>query len=271
MPIPFCPGYAAEPFATLVRDYPAGTPYRKNAFRIEWGPVFHRGRLDGSARVLAIGQDPAQHEVIARRILVGTAGKRVQGFLHKLGLTRSYVLMNAFLYSVYGQSGGESNIANASIAAYRNRWIAAILDTSPIEAVVAFGGLADKAWTQWLASPAAQGRAALAYEKVLHPTSPISGGAGNPAAIAARTKAMLIQWNGAISTLRTHVTTRDAAPKPLYGAGFKAADLPDIPQEDLPAGSPEWMATEDNWADRVGTGVKKRRTIQVVVPPSVVL
>jgi len=24
------------------------------------GPVFHRGRLDGSARVVAIGQDPAQ-------------------------------------------------------------------------------------------------------------------------------------------------------------------------------------------------------------------
>jgi uracil-DNA glycosylase len=52
--------------------------------------VFHRGRLDGSALVLVLGQDPGQHESIARRILVGEAGQRVQGFLHKLGIERSY-------------------------------------------------------------------------------------------------------------------------------------------------------------------------------------
>jgi uracil-DNA glycosylase len=271
MPTPFCPGYSAEPYATLVREYPPGTPYKKNAFRIEWGPVFHRGRLDGTARVLAIGQDPAQHEVIARRILVGTAGKRVQGFMHKLGMNRSYVLINAFLYSVYGQQGGESSIGNAAIRDYRNRWIAAILDTNPIEVVVAFGGLADKAWAQWLASPAARGRAALPYQKVLHPTSPISGGAGNPAAIAARTKQMLLQWNAAIDALKPSINIRDMPFAPKYGNGFKNADLPDVPMDDLPAGSPEWMATENQWADRVGTGTKKRRTIQVVVPNSVAL
>jgi hypothetical protein len=271
MPTPFCPGYAAEPFATLVRDYPPGTPYKKSAFRIEWGPVFHRGRLDGSARILAIGQDPAQHEVIARRILVGTAGKRVQGFMHKLGMNRSYVLINAFLYSVYGQEGGESNINNAAITNYRNRWIEAILDTSPIEAVVAFGGLADKAWTKWLASPAAQGRPSLPYQKVLHPTSPISAGGGKPAVIAALTKQMLAQWNTAIGALRPSIQNRDMPFAALYGTGFKNADLPDVPMDDLPAGSPEWMATENQWADRVGTRIKKRRTIQVVVPSSVSL
>jgi uncharacterized protein (DUF427 family) len=37
---------------------------------VEWGPVFHRGRLDGTARVLVIGQDPAAHEAVARRIPV---------------------------------------------------------------------------------------------------------------------------------------------------------------------------------------------------------
>ncbi len=31
-------------------------------FRVEWGPIFLRGRLDGPARVLVIGRDPAQHE-----------------------------------------------------------------------------------------------------------------------------------------------------------------------------------------------------------------
>ncbi|MBD0283370.1 MAG: uracil-DNA glycosylase, partial [Thermoleophilaceae bacterium] len=45
-----------------------------------------RGRLAGSALVLVLGQDPGQHECIARRILVGEAGQRVQGFLRKLGI-----------------------------------------------------------------------------------------------------------------------------------------------------------------------------------------
>lgn len=61
-----------------------------------------------------------------RRVLVGTAGKR-EGFLKRLGIIRSYVFINTFLYSVYGQGGGTRHIANPLIAAYPNRWIAAIL------------------------------------------------------------------------------------------------------------------------------------------------
>src|SRR5437016_6156336 len=74
---PFDPGYFEEPFRTLVRGYPEADVYPSNQFRVEWGPIFHRGRLDGSARVLIIGQDPAQHETIVRRCLVGEAGRRV--------------------------------------------------------------------------------------------------------------------------------------------------------------------------------------------------
>ena len=99
-------GYSAEPFRTLCREYPDETVYPSADFRTEWGPIFHRGRLDGTARVLILGQDPAQHETIARRILVGEAGQRIQGFLAKLGIDRSYVMVNTFLYSVYGQGGG---------------------------------------------------------------------------------------------------------------------------------------------------------------------
>jgi hypothetical protein len=47
-----------------VLEYPEADVYPTDQFRIEWGPIFHRGRLDGSARVLVIGQDPAQHETI---------------------------------------------------------------------------------------------------------------------------------------------------------------------------------------------------------------
>src|ERR687889_1757315 len=95
----FDPGYGAEPFRTLVESAPGAEAYPPDAFRLEWGPIFHRGRLDGSARVLVIGQDPAAHEAIARRILVGEAGQRAQGLLARLGIDRSYVFVNTFLYS----------------------------------------------------------------------------------------------------------------------------------------------------------------------------
>ena len=146
MPLTFDPGYTREPFLTLCDQAPDATAYPFNAFRTEWGPIFHRGRLDGSARVLCIGQDPAGHEAIVRRILVGTAGHRAQGFLAKLGLTRSYVLVNTFLYSVYGQAGGNQHIDDPSITQYRNQWFSAVISTASIQAVIAFGGLADKAW-----------------------------------------------------------------------------------------------------------------------------
>ena len=99
---PFDPGYVAEPFLTLCAEYPDASVYPPGQFRVEWGPIFHRGRLDGSARVLVIGQDPAQHETIVRRILVGEAGRRRPGPSRQAGVTRSYVIINTFLYSVYG-------------------------------------------------------------------------------------------------------------------------------------------------------------------------
>ncbi len=52
MPHPFDHGYVAEPFLNLCADYPEAEVYPSDQFRLEWGPIFHRGRLDGSARVL---------------------------------------------------------------------------------------------------------------------------------------------------------------------------------------------------------------------------
>src|SRR6478735_3087203 len=123
----FDPGYSAEPFRTLCVQYPEADVYSADQFRIEWGPIFHRGRLDGSAKVVVIGQDPGAHETFVRRILVGEAGQRLQGFLARLGITRSYVLVNTFVYSVYGQFGGERHRNDPAIAAYRHRWLDALL------------------------------------------------------------------------------------------------------------------------------------------------
>ena len=263
----FDPGYVDAAFQTLVEDAPGTEIYPARDFRVEWGPVFHRGRLDGSARVLVIGQDPAQHETVLRRILVGTAGKRVQGFLGRLGLDRSYVCINALLYSVYGQGGGNRHVDDEPIAEYRHRWIAAILDAGRIEAVVCFGMLARTAWMAWLASPQAQQRAALPVAYLKHPTWPQSS-SNSAAERAAATEQLLDDWNAGLALVGSALTQRDIDTElVLYGNAFLESDVPDIPSRDLPAGTPAWMGTEDGWASRHGeTPAEKRRTIVMRAP-----
>lgn len=260
---PFDPGYVQEPFLSLVEDYPGEDVYPPSAFRTEWGPVFHRGRLDGSARVLVLGQDPATHEAISRRILVGEAGQRVQGFLARLGITRSYVYVNAFLYSVYGQQGGTRNITSPAIAAYRNAWISAIAETSSIEAVVSLGRLADQAYEL---SPLAES-GGHAYAAMLHPTYPESASRSGGTTKAEAMARLCASWNDALEVLDGRVTPDQPTPLRRYGTSLSLDDVAGIPEEDLPAGLPAWMRDLASWARRTGeTAALKRATITVTVP-----
>jgi uracil-DNA glycosylase len=262
----FDPGPVAEPFATLVREYPGTDVYPEESFRVEWGPIFHRGRLDGSARLLVIGQDPAASESIVRRILVGEAGHRTQGLMAKLGIDRSYLMVNTFLYSVYGQQGGEQHAADKKIAAYRNRWLDAIFASSKIEAVLALGHLADGAWQTWRKTANGKGHAP-AYEHVTHPTEPDSASGGDPAKLAAATKAMLINWNEALEHLYPLAHPDVQSPLVPYGESFKPDELVEIPEVDVPAGLPDWMRSPAAWAARVGaTAAAKRHNLTVTVP-----
>src|SRR5215208_3485941 len=98
--------------AALFDDVP--DPPEREDFWFDWGPVFYRGRLDASARVLCIASDPGPTERIAGRSLVGNAGQRVQGFLAKLGLTRSYVCLNAYaLALIPSQAAGGDDVLDA--------------------------------------------------------------------------------------------------------------------------------------------------------------
>ncbi|MDB5750829.1 MAG: hypothetical protein JWP65_1250 [Ramlibacter sp.] len=63
---------------------------------------------------------------MVRRILVGEAGRRVQGLLARLGVFRSYVFVNTFLYSVHGSVKGSTR-RSAGIVDYQNRWLDALL------------------------------------------------------------------------------------------------------------------------------------------------
>lgn len=261
----FDPGYGEQPFRTLVQDVPDHTVFPLKDFRTEWGPVFHRGRLDGSARLLVIGQDPAQHETIVRRTLVGGAGHRLQGFLAKLGLTRSYVMQNTFIYSVYGQGGGNRHKNNPAIIAYRNRWFDALLPRQ-VQGVVALGQLADLAWQAWRSTPAGATFTGV-YQAVTHPTQPESSSKGDAAKRKAAITKMLQGWNTALQAFHPVITPDVPTPLVLYGAAFLDSELPDIPQEDLPAGSPAWMCGNADFARRTGPDDKtKRVTITVTIP-----
>jgi hypothetical protein len=262
----FDPGYVSEPFLSLCAEYPAADVYPQDQFRVEWGPIFHRGRLDGSARVLVIGQDPAQHETVVRRILVGEAGRRVQGLLAKLGITRSYVFINTYLYSVYGSVKAKTR-KNPHLIDYRNRWLNALLVGSQVQVVLALGQAADEAWQFWKATPAAQ-MMNLAYAVVTHPTQPESSSKGDKTKLAAATKKLLGNWNTALQTLSPSVEAPDVpTPLTLYGESWSAGDRVAIPESDFPAGLPAWMHEQDGWAKRAGADdLAKRRNITITVP-----
>lgn len=270
MPHEFDPGPVAEPFAALVREYPGADVYPSEAFRVEWGPIFHRGRLDGSARLLVIGQDPAESETIVRRILVGEAGHRTQGLMAKLGITRSYVMLNTFLYSVYGSQGAK-HAKDEKLVAYRNRWLDALFAANKFDAVIALGQLADGAWQAWRETPTGKAHTP-AYQHVTHPTAPESSTRGKgKAAEEAAIAAMLKDWNEALAQLHPLAHPDHAGPLVPYGAAFTPAERIEIPEFDVPPGTPAWMRSPHAWANRTGKdAAAKRLSITVTVPAGVV-
>ena len=264
---PFDQGYGRAPFRALVAGHPGSDLYPPADFRVEWGPVFHRGRLTGTAAVVVIGQDPGAHECVVRRILVGEAGQRVQGFLAKLGIRTRYVMVNAFLYSVFRQGGGERHRHDPAIAAYRNRWLDALIVGQRVEAVIALGSLAESAFMSWRDTPAGSA-AAVTFRRIRHPTFPESASAAGQTTKAEATREMLSEWNEALDVLRPALTRREFEPSGRYGHAFnKAADLAPIPEADLPPGVPAWMGGLDAWAARRGENAEEKRASIVVRVP----
>ncbi len=120
-------------------------PYKEN-FWYDWGPIFYRGRLDGSARVLCVASDPGPTERVAMRTLVGDAGQRVQGFLARIGLTRSYLCLNAFAHALFPSRSSQAPwmLRDPAHLAWRNRLFGAVRSPG-LQAVVAFGENAQEA------------------------------------------------------------------------------------------------------------------------------
>src|SRR4051812_16721462 len=149
----FDPGPPAA-FAALFDHPPSYAAFRQH-FWYDWGPVYYRGRLDGSARLLAIASDPGPTERVAGRTLVGDAGQRVQGFLTKLGLTHSYLCVNAFAYALHPSHAGDAPqlLQEAAQLHWRHQFYDAV-KPGAVQTVVAFGSNAQQAWDLWPGKPA---------------------------------------------------------------------------------------------------------------------
>jgi uracil-DNA glycosylase len=219
----------------------------RDLFWYDWGPVFYRGRLNGSARLMGIASDPGPTERIAHRTLVGDAGQRVQGFLAKLGLTRSYALVNAYAYALHPSRAPAARplLSRPDHKAWRNKLFADI--TGPaLQAIVAFGGEAREALRLWDSRPD------VPVFEVPHPSS----------RSAARLRD---EWRAAVTELRTIVTPDpDGDPTlPNYGDRFGESDYARIPLRDLPFGVPPWFG-DDAW----GRTAKPRHNNSVERPSS---
>jgi hypothetical protein len=213
------------------------------SFWYAFGPVLYRGRLDGSARVLGIASDPGPAECLpfARRTLIGDSGQKTQGFLAKLGLTRSYALVNAFAVALHPSQktkGLDILRTNAAIRTARHALYDGLLAGGTIQAIIAFGDVAHLAYDLWSASnPAVK---AVPSFKLAHPAAVDRSGSGNDAALNG--------WSKAVTTLRTIVRADpDGDPSgPNFGAYFTEVDYARIPRWDFPTTAPAYVG-DDSW------------------------
>jgi hypothetical protein len=218
-------------YASLFDRVPDYSAYSDD-FWLDWGPVFYRGRLDHSARLLCIASDPGATERVAGRTLVGNAGQRVQGFLSKLGLTRSYLCLNAFAYALFPSQANRAPqiLADPAQLAWRNELYDSVRAPA-LECVVAFGVAAQEAVRLW------PGKGQIPVVEVPHPTSHDE-------------PKLLREWRAAVTQLRKIVTPDSQARKAAnYGTTFREADYVPIPRRDLPYGLPAFVG-DDAWLRR---------------------
>jgi Uracil DNA glycosylase superfamily len=197
-------------------------------FRTEFGPVYYRGRLNSTVKVLIVGQDPSTDEILAQRNLVGSAGQRLQRLLNKLGLTKSYVMFNTFLFGIKGQMDAVMNAAavEPAIMNYRNSLFDKTAAANTLQAIITLGNGADLAITNWAARPAG-----VPWFQLTHPSAPDN--------------IVLPNWNANLNAMHAAVTPDKASLVNMtpYGATFGANDSVDIPREDLSFGLPDWHGT----------------------------
>jgi uracil-DNA glycosylase len=126
-------------------------------FRWHFGPMFYRGRLtDGDVKVLVIGQEGAQDESLGHRSFVGGTGARMQHVLNHLGINRSYLFLNSFVYPIFGQYTvklrGLAQDPDSPIVQHRNAIYNEVLAHNDLRLVIAVGTAAKESVVTWITS-----------------------------------------------------------------------------------------------------------------------
>lgn len=127
------------------------------AFRWHHGPMFYRGRLqDNAVKVVVIGQEGAQDESLAHRSFTGGTGARMQHFLNYIGITRSYLFLNTFVYPIFGQYNDDlrwlAQDPESPIVKHRHEIFNYVLDRNDVHLVVAVGRAAKESVVTWVES-----------------------------------------------------------------------------------------------------------------------
>lgn len=270
-PWEFDPGPAAGgSFKKLFAETPnyraIGTAWSgKEEFRWHFGPMFYRGRTEpGAARVLIVGQEGAQDESLAHRSFVGGTGGRMQHVLTHLGITRSYLFLNTFVYPIFGQyDDGLRPLAQdprSPIVKHRHALFDEVIATQDIRLVIAVGTAAKESVATWVRAKGGTARPDKLDQAngnviapkvrligVLHP-----GGAGKGGAVSA----IVADFRRAMTTIASWIAA-DAGWLPPDPDGhrqapsaYKYATSP-IPFRDLPYGAP--------WRLGFGTTSSNRR------------
>ena len=156
--------------------------------------------------------------------------------LAKIGITRSYLVFNAFLFSVHGQFDTElRNISlEAQIMGYRNTCFDKARAENPLQAVIAFGAGAKHAYENW------PGGQQLPAFFLAHP--------------AAADQLVLSDWSQDLQAMANVISPdldgiADTAP---YSSAFTPNDSLPIPQSDLPFGIPDWHCDGGGRSNRDG-------------------
>jgi uracil-DNA glycosylase len=126
----------------------------REAFRWHHGPMFYRGRLDGSAKVMLVGQEGAQDESLSHRSFTGGTGARMQHFLRHLGLDRSYLFLNSFVYPIFGQYTPDlrplAQDPRSPIVAHRKLIFDKAAVAGDVRLIVAVGRAAKESVATWI-------------------------------------------------------------------------------------------------------------------------
>jgi uracil-DNA glycosylase len=222
----------------------------REVFRWHFGPMFYRGRLgDQQVKVLIVGQEGAQDESLAHRSFAGGTGARMQHLLTHIGITRSYLFLNTFVYPIFGQYFDDQRVLaqhpDSPIKIHRNQIFDYAASRNDLELALAVGTAAKESLATWVMSRGGSADPSRLHEAdagtisprlrllgVLHP-----GGATGGAATAIindfkRAIRQIEEWSGDDPTWL--VPDPDGVRQPAAAYEYRSAP---IPFRDLPYGT----------------------------------